>query len=266
MDDKERKQKEAGYYDKRAEDYLKILKNKPGQAFEKFDPFYLESYNFLRDFLRPICVSKKILDYGCGSGVHSLWMAKSGADVKAIDLSAGFLSIAKDKIIKERLQDRVEFLLMDCEKLNFPENYFDIIFDGGTFSSLDFEKVMIELSRVLKPGGFVAGIETLGHNPIANLRRKFNKLAGRRTNWVTNHVFKIDYLNLAKKYFNRVEAYYFHSISWLAFPFLNLPGGTILLKFFENIDHLLISVFPFFKKYSFKIVFIFSEPKNEAHI
>jgi len=68
-------------------------------------------------------------------------------------------------------------------------------------------------------------------------------------------------LKKAKDYFDGVEVYYFHLVSWLAFPFLNLPGGKLLLKLLEFIDKILLKV-PFLRKYAFKVVFVFSQPKK----
>jgi len=115
----------------------------------------------------------------------------------------------------------------------------------------------------LKPEGFLIGIETLGHNPLTNLKRNFNKERGKRTKWATSHIFKIKDLRLAEEYFDKIETHFFHLVSWIAFPFLNLTGGKILLNLLEKIDYFLIFLFPFLKRYSFKIVFIFSEPRSE---
>jgi len=255
----ERKNKEIEYYDKRAEE---SLREKKGQQvdFEGFSPNLLSSYNFLYQFVKKNCRGKKVLDYGCGNGIHSVFPARCGAEVVGIDLSKKSLEIAKEKIKREKIEDKVKFLLMDCEKIEFPENYFDIIFDGGTFSSIDLKKAYPELSRVLKPQGFLIGIETFGHNPFTNFKRKINKLLRKRTDWATEHIFKIKDLKEAEKYFNKVEVHCFHLISWLAFPFLNASAGKILLKILEVIERPLLNVF-FLKKYSFKIVFIFSEPR-----
>ena len=146
---------------------------------------------------------------------------------------------------------------MDCESLKFPDNSFDIIFDGGTFSSLDLSKVFSELVRVLKPNGFLIGIETFGHNPFTNLKRKLNKISGKRTEWAASHIFQMKDLQEAKKYFNKIETKFFHLISWIAFPFLNLPGGKFLLKILEFFDKFLFKL-PFLEKYAFKVVFVFS--------
>ncbi len=143
--------------------------------------------------------------------------------------------------------------------MDFPDDSFDIIFDGGTFSSIDLNKAFPELSRVLKPEGFLLGIETFGHNPFTNLKRKINRITGRRTGWAADHIMKTEDLENAKNYFGKTEIHYFHLISWLAFPFLGLPGGNLLLKLLEIKDGILLKI-PFLRKYAFKVVFIFSEP------
>ena len=176
-------------------------------------------------------------------------------------MSEKSLAIARERVKRERLEGKIEFISMDCEKMEFPDNFFDIIFDGGTFSSLDLNKAYPELVRVLKPNGYLIGIETFGHNPFTNLKRKINKLTGKRTGWATGHIFKMQDLEEAKKYFEKLEVDYFHLISWISFPFLRFPFGKSLLKFFETIDKILLRI-PFLRKYSFKVVFIFSGPKK----
>lgn len=255
-----RKQKEIEYYDREAEQNLGEIKEAGSRA--GFTPFFLASYRFLRDFLKHKCKGKKILDYGSGTGIHSVWLADFGGKVVGIDLSEESLQIAKERIKDRKIENKIEFLSMDCEELKFSDDSFDIIFDGGVFSSLDLNRVLPEVSRVLKPTGFLIGIETLGHNPLTNFKRKINRLTGKRTEWATEHIFKIEDLKRAKKYFREIETHFFHLISWIAFPFLNLPGGKILLKLLEKIDSFLLFIFPFLKRYSFKIVFIFSQPKK----
>lgn len=250
----ERKQKEIEYYDKKAKE--QIVAREKGGDFEGFNPFVLESYSFLKKLCQKKCRGKKILDYGCGNGIHSSWLENIGTKLVAIDLSRKSLEIVKKRTKK------TEFLLMDCENMDFPDNSFDVVFNGGTFSSLDLNRAFPEIARVLKPSGFLLGIETLGHNPLTNLNRKINKLTGKRTDWAASHIFKIEDLKLAEKYFGKIETHFFHLISWLAFPLLKLPGAKLLLKFLEKIDHILLSIFPFLKRYCFKIVFIFKNVKK----
>lgn len=256
----QRKQKEIEYYDKEAEG-MPSKEVKESGSGQNFNPFLLGSYNFLRQLIREKAKDKNILDYGCGTGIHLNWLAKTGSQVIGIDLSENSLKLARERIKKNNLQAKAEVLLMDCEKLEFPDNSFDIVFDGGTFSSLDLNKVYSEISRILKPGGSIIGIETFGHNPFTNLKRKINKIKGRRTSWAAGHIFKNKDLKRAEDYFNQIEVHYFHLISWLSFPFICLPGGKILLKLLEFIDRILLKP-SFLRKYAFKVVFVFSNPKK----
>jgi len=248
-----RKKIEIEYYDREAGQWLeresKELGSKGG-----FNSFLLESYIFLKKISKEKIRGKKVLDYGCGSGLNLEWLSFGAKKVVGIDLSEKSLKIAK-KIVLEKKLDNVELISMDCEKLEFPENSFDVIFDGGTFSSLDINKALPELKRILKPGGFIIGIETFGHNPFTNLKRKINKIRKTRTEWAEGHIIKNKDLGKIKEHFGDIKVYYFHLISWIAFPFLRFPGGIYILRSLEKLDSFLIFIFPFLKKYSFKIVF-----------
>lgn len=258
------KEEEVKYYDERAKEWLKESKDKEGQTdFEGFKPNLLSSFSFCYQWLAKHCQGKKVLDYGCGNGVHSIFPARQGAEVIGIDLSETSLKIARERAKKEGVEDKIEFLLMDCESLKFPDNSFDIIFDGGTFSSLDLKKVLPELARVLKPDGSLIGIETFGHNPLTNLKRKLNKKTGKRTDWAVDHIVRMESLKEAENYFGKVETKFFHLISWVTFPFLRFPGFGFILRLLEIGDRMLLEL-PFLKKYAFKVVFIFSQPKKHG--
>lgn len=254
-----RKEKEIEYYDKQAE---ALSSDSEVKDFEGFSPLLLKSFQFCYRWLEQNCRGKILLDYGCGNGLHSTLPAKNGAMVVGVDLSEGSLKIAESRAKKEKVGDKVRFLKMDCEKMNFKDNSFDVIFDGGTFSSLDLKKALPELARVLKPDGSLLGVETLGHNPLTNLKRRLNKATGKRTEWAVSHIFRLEDLEEAKRYFGKIETRFFHLTSWITFPFLSIPGFKLLLNFFEVIDSVLLKI-PFLKKYSFKIVFIFSQPKKQ---
>ena len=247
----EYKQKEIEYYDNKAVKYQAERKG----DFEGFNPKSLSSLRFCYNWFEKNCQDKKFLDYGCGNGIHSMFPAECGAEVTGIDLSEKSLEIAR-----KRTNNKIPFLLMDCEKMNFQDNSFDIVFNGGAFSSLDLNKVFPEVARILKTKGHFIGIETLGHNFFSNLNRKINKAKGKRTEWEVSHIFKIDDIAKAKMYFNKTEVYFFHLMSWIFFPVLRFPFGKYLLNVVESIDGLFLKL-PFMKKYAFKIVFIFSEPK-----
>jgi len=254
----ERKQKEIEHYDKEAEKVLDMKMKESGSSIN-LNPFFLSSYDFLRSFLNKEGRDKKILDYGCGMGVHLDWLAEIGSKVVGIDLSQESLRLAEKRIEKQGLKGKVELLAMDCEKMDFEDASFDIVFDGGTFSSLDIEKALLEIRRVLKPNGFLIGIETLGHNPLLNLKRKLNQLRGKRTKWAAEHILTIKDLKKMERIFAKIDIRFFHLISWFSFPFLRFKIGRIFLQLLEMIDNLILFLFPFLSRYCFKVVFIFKK-------
>ena len=249
-----RKKIEIEHYNKEAEQCPQGQIKESGSR-GGLNPFDLASYVFLKDICKEKIKGKKILDYGCGMGLNLEWLSLLARDVVGIDLSKKSLEIAR-KIVTDKKLSNVELVLMDCEKLDFLDNSFDVIFDGGTFSSLDIERALPELKRVLRPDGVIVGIETFGHNPFTNFKRRINKLTKKRTEWAEGHIIKNKDIKKIKEYFKNVNIYYFHLISWVAFPFLRFPGGFFMLKLLEKIDCFLIFIFPFLKKYSFKIVLL----------
>lgn len=253
-----RKQKEIEYYDREAEKPEPEIKEAGSLA--DFNPFLLSSYRYLYKLLKEKCKDKIVLDYGCGKGIHLVKLARVAREVVGIDLSEKSLEMAKKRIQKQGIKN-AKVILMDAEKMEFEDNSFDVVFDGGTFSSLDLDKALPEIWRVLKPQAVLIGIETFGHNPLTNLKRKANVKSGKRTEWAAEHIVKTKDLEKISQYFNKKEIYYFHLISWFVFPFLNLPFGEILLKIGEWLDKVLMRIFPFLKRYSFKIVFIFYDKK-----
>jgi ubiquinone/menaquinone biosynthesis C-methylase UbiE len=43
--------------------------------------------------------------------------------------------------------------LRDAHKLDFPENTFDVIYGAGILHHLDYARALLEILRVLRPGG-----------------------------------------------------------------------------------------------------------------
>src|SRR5437764_346742 len=90
-----------------------------------------------------------VLDLGCGTGRHSLWLAAGGAVVTAVDFSEGMLTEARRKPGAES----VRFLVHDLhEPLPFADGTFDRVVSGLVLEHLgDLDVFFREARRVLKP-------------------------------------------------------------------------------------------------------------------
>src|SRR4051794_32545673 len=94
---------------------------------------------------------RKVLDLGCGTGRHALWLAKQGADVTAVDFSEGMLAEARRKPGAEAIR----FLVHDLHRsLPFAPTSFDRVVSGLVLEHLDdLGGFFREARRVLRPDG-----------------------------------------------------------------------------------------------------------------
>lgn len=103
-----------------------------------------------------------ILDIATGTGDLAIAMAKIGAQkIVGLDLSPGMLQIGKEKVKNKKLENTIEMVIGDSEKLPFEDCSFDAItvaFGVRNFETL--EKGLAEILRVLKPNGTLAILET----------------------------------------------------------------------------------------------------------
>jgi SAM-dependent methyltransferase len=92
-----------------------------------------------------------VLDLGCGTGRHALWLAAAGARVTALDFSPGMLEEARRKPGAEGVSFRVHDL---HEPLPFPAASFDRVVSGLVLEHLrELRGFFAEARRVLRPGG-----------------------------------------------------------------------------------------------------------------
>jgi ubiquinone/menaquinone biosynthesis C-methylase UbiE len=95
--------------------------------------------------------SKDILDVGCATGVHTRLFSNSNNRVTGIDISKEMIFEAKKK-----MDDNIQFLEMDATNLEFDDNSFDVVFSVTMIEFvIDKHKLMSELLRVLRPGGYL---------------------------------------------------------------------------------------------------------------
>jgi ubiquinone/menaquinone biosynthesis C-methylase UbiE len=107
---------------------------------------------------------KKILDFGCGTGIYTKILKKKGAKVKGFDISPEMLRIAKDYV------KGVELKQGTGNKIPFNKK-FDIVVASLVFDYFDdWNRPLKEINRVLKKEGYF--VFSTG-NPVTESSEKF---------------------------------------------------------------------------------------------
>ncbi|MFN4260638.1 MAG: class I SAM-dependent methyltransferase [Gemmataceae bacterium] len=146
---------------------------------------------------------RRVLDYGCGPGLAAVVLARRGAVVTALDLSAGLLHEAADRA---EIND-VSFTLVqaDGERLPFADHVFDAIWGNAILHHLDLTKALPELRRVLRPGGVAVFCEPWGGNPLLNLVRERLPYPGKERT-PDEQPLRMHQVRLLRRFFPRMEA------------------------------------------------------------
>lgn len=105
---------------------------------------------------------KYILDVATGTGDFAFEAIKilKPEKIIGVDISEGMLAIAKEKILKRKMQDIFEVRIGDSERLLFDNDVFDAVTAAyGVRNFENLEKGLADMLRVLKPGGKVVILE-----------------------------------------------------------------------------------------------------------
>lgn len=112
---------------------------------------------------------KKVLDIGCGGGILTEAMAKTGADVIGIDMSPDAIKVAKEHA--QTLQDaNISYELCTAEEMaeKHPQ-HFDVITCMEMLEHVPNPETIIQAcATLIKPGGHIF-FSTLNRNPKSYL-------------------------------------------------------------------------------------------------
>jgi ubiquinone/menaquinone biosynthesis C-methylase UbiE len=126
----------------------------------KFNGYGRSLERYFREHPLHLGDNAQILDAGCGTGLLTLALLRTlarPARITAIDLSASSLQKAR-QAVKQELQHRphrVHFSQANLLALPFASESFDFIATSGALEYVPLGDGLGELSRVLKPGGYL---------------------------------------------------------------------------------------------------------------
>lgn len=266
-----RKQEEIAFHDKLRESLNEQRWSPQAEGRVATDPLWSnfkyyaierDSLALMKRWLLESAPGGSVLDYCCGNGEESVYVAKEGArSVVGIDISPVSIENCKTLAGREGVADRVDFRVMDAEALEFRDNSFDLIIEYGVLHHLDLDRAMAELGRVLKPDGCMVCTETLAHNPlIAAYRRRTPHL---RTAWEADHILGRKSFTTIERYFRKVERHFFHLATLGAVPLRNTPVFAPVLAGLRAVDRVLLSI-PGLQWQAWQVVFKLSNPRKGA--
>jgi len=108
---------------------------------------------------------KRVLDLGCGSGRHVVYLVKCGFDVYGIDIAEAGIKLTKEWLTEEKLKANLKVGNI-YEKLPYKDNFFDAVLFERVGSVL-VDVTLAVLVMVVGAAGAVTIIVTVAVLPAA---------------------------------------------------------------------------------------------------
>jgi len=98
--------------------------------------------------------AQRVLDLGCGAGRHTVYLAREGFQVCAVDIAENGLANTRAWLVRENLS--AELKRADIEQIPYPDGSFDAVISVYVIyhkTIAGMRRVAAEIYRVLQSGG-----------------------------------------------------------------------------------------------------------------
>src|SRR5258708_32877717 len=92
---------------------------------------------------------QRALELGCGTGVFLERVARSGAEIRGLDLSEDLLAKARARLTG---RPNVSLDQGNAEAMPYPDAHFDAVYGSSVLHHLDLDQALRDPHRRLKPG------------------------------------------------------------------------------------------------------------------
>jgi arsenite methyltransferase len=134
---------------------------------DSYHPGGLELTERLGDLLG-LAPGQRVLDLASGPGTSAIFLAERfGCEVVGVDYSADAVAKATQRTAEIGMAKVISFKQGDAEELPFPDESFDAVVCECAFCTFpDKDTAAAEISRVIKPGGFLGLSDLTRDGPL----------------------------------------------------------------------------------------------------
>ncbi|PSP96285.1 hypothetical protein BRC84_01835 [Halobacteriales archaeon QS_1_68_44] len=239
------------------------------EDFEIWSEFYDSSYEM--DVLRKYAdfSEEEVFEAGCGSGRLSFRIADRCGRLVSVDVLPSLINLCQQRLAENHsgLIDTLRFEVQDATSLPYPDDHFDAILDGWTFSVFeDREEAAAEYKRIVPDDSPFYAIQVRGGSEYQQILDKFipDEKLERWTKGPSIDKEMVEYFGepLVKEkivtpyYFKSLdeafEAYMFNFEEWLD---MELPESKQqqlkkAISEYDNGDEIRIDEYAYFMKFS----------------
>lgn len=214
----------------------------PQQFHDPFNKYYEAIY-------RLIPAGARTLELGCGSGRHTAPLFRNSGKVYACDISPASLDLLQINFGAKE-PGKLNLIESSMDAIPVEDEFFDAVVSCGSWSYADQKRLILEINRVLRPGGVLIVLDTLNHNPLYRLKRYIRYKKGERTLSTIIRMPTLQTFQALSESFRIESVKYFGSFLWL-YPIL---GRTIGSRYALRIESKLTNLAP--KKLAFKFLLV----------
>jgi ubiquinone/menaquinone biosynthesis C-methylase UbiE len=196
---------------------------------------------------------KKVVEVGCGDGWITTCLASAGAIVYAFDISLNGCELTRRKLEAHGLPQGIVGV-MDAHAMALKNDSFDAVFIAGVLHHLDINKLANEAYHVLKNGGVLVCYEPLNYGPIMWKIRKIWLYLNRKKEYTWTHdedPLQDNDLDPFREIFKKA---YLRKFNFIAKTNRLKKRFGLLANTLRWTDYILLSMFPFFRRYCTCIV------------
>lgn len=171
------------------------------------------------------------LDLCCGTADWTISLAKASGTGKTVglDFSRNMLDVGQTKVDKAGLSRQIELVQGNAMALPFPDDSFDFVTIGfGLRNVPDYEQVLREMRRVVKPGGKVVCLEMS------------------KPTWQPFKSIYYFYFEKVMPLVSKLLVRKYEQYSWLPESLVSFPDLQALAEMFRGVGLRDVKAYPFF--------------------